>query len=165
MYKKIIFGCVAILFAAASAFNIGLIQTQNAGDISLDAITIMAQASWSEYYTLPWDFYDDIFKTTYDTYTGLTNAPGNPCYEYLTSHTVGGSYTVSHSSSSSTTVTVSFTNFGVTSGVTDEYGVSHSSNYSTTISQHLLGYEIICKTTLASNDCRPRSCDEVRMNY
>ncbi len=44
MYKKILFGCVALLFAAATAFNIGLIQTKDAGDISLDAITIMAQA-------------------------------------------------------------------------------------------------------------------------
>ncbi len=44
MKRKIIFGSIAILFAAASAFNIGLIQTKNAGDISLDAITIMAEA-------------------------------------------------------------------------------------------------------------------------
>ncbi len=44
MYKKILFGSIAILFAAASAFNIGLIQTKDAGDISLDAIAIMAQA-------------------------------------------------------------------------------------------------------------------------
>ncbi len=44
MYKKILFGSIAILFAAASAFNIGLLQTKDAGDISLDAIAIMAQA-------------------------------------------------------------------------------------------------------------------------
>ena len=44
MYKKIIFGSIALLFVAASVFNIGLIQTRDAGDISLDAIAIMAQA-------------------------------------------------------------------------------------------------------------------------
>ncbi len=44
MYKKILFGCVALLFAAATAFNIGLIQTKDAGDISLDAIAVMAEA-------------------------------------------------------------------------------------------------------------------------
>ncbi len=59
MYKKIIFGCVAILFAAASAFNIGLIQTQNAGDISLDAITIMAQAHDGEAGNNLWRNYEN----------------------------------------------------------------------------------------------------------
>ncbi len=48
MYKKILFGSIALLFAAASAFNIGLLQTQDAGDISLDAIAIMAQAQGNE---------------------------------------------------------------------------------------------------------------------
>ncbi len=42
--RKKIFGGIAVLFAAATAFNIGLLQTQDAGDISLDAIAIMAQA-------------------------------------------------------------------------------------------------------------------------
>ncbi len=44
MKNKILFGCVSILFVAATAFNIGLLQTKDAGDVSLDAITIMAQA-------------------------------------------------------------------------------------------------------------------------
>ncbi len=48
MKRKIIFGSIALLFAAASAFNIGLLQTRDAGDISLDAITIMAQAQGGE---------------------------------------------------------------------------------------------------------------------
>ena len=44
MKRKIIFGSIAILFAAAAVFNINLLQNKNADDISLDAITIMAQA-------------------------------------------------------------------------------------------------------------------------
>ncbi len=44
MKNKILFGCVSILFVAATAFNIGLLQTKDANDVSLDAITIMAQA-------------------------------------------------------------------------------------------------------------------------
>ncbi len=65
-YKKILFGSIAILFAAASAFNIGLIQTKDAGDISLDAITIMAQAQSGE------AGYDCIIPgaTCYDFYDG-----------------------------------------------------------------------------------------------
>ncbi len=48
MSKKIIFGSIAILFAAATVFNINLLQNKNAGDISLDALTIMAQAENGE---------------------------------------------------------------------------------------------------------------------
>ncbi len=44
MKNKILFGCVSVLFVAATAFNIGLLQTKDANDVSLDAITIMAQA-------------------------------------------------------------------------------------------------------------------------
>lgn len=49
MSKKVLFGSIAILFAAAAVFNINLLQNKNAGDISLDAITIMAEAQNGEY--------------------------------------------------------------------------------------------------------------------
>ncbi len=91
MKRKIIFGSIAILFAAASAFNIGLIQTQDAGDISLDAITIMAQANnegGSNVYEIPCygtirvqqnnpDIYEPLWAITLCNGCELVN-----CYEY-----------------------------------------------------------------------------------
>ncbi len=74
MYKKILFGGIAILFAAATAFNIGLLQTKDAGDISLDAIAVMAEAH-NEYSTIPW--YDEYHKGPYDQNSS------SPNYVYL----------------------------------------------------------------------------------
>ncbi len=45
MSKKILFGSIAILFAAAAVFNINLLQNKNAGDISLENIISIANAT------------------------------------------------------------------------------------------------------------------------
>ncbi|PWD99013.1 hypothetical protein [Marinilabilia rubra] len=42
--KKVIFGVVAGFFAVATIFNMGLLNDNGTGDLSLDAIAIMAQA-------------------------------------------------------------------------------------------------------------------------
>ncbi len=44
MKKKIIFAVATGLFALATVFNMNMLQSNNAGDVSLDAITVMAQA-------------------------------------------------------------------------------------------------------------------------
>ncbi|HTO16510.1 MAG TPA: hypothetical protein VLZ83_12115 [Edaphocola sp.] len=46
--KKIIFAVATGLFALATVFNMSVLQSNNAGDVSLDAITVMAQAQSSE---------------------------------------------------------------------------------------------------------------------
>jgi len=42
--KKIIFGIVAGLFAVATVFNMSMLNDNGVGDVSLDAVEIMAQA-------------------------------------------------------------------------------------------------------------------------
>ena len=44
MKKKIIIASAVMFFALATMFNINALQSNNAGDISLDNIAIMAQA-------------------------------------------------------------------------------------------------------------------------
>jgi len=44
MKKKIIFAVATGFFAAATVFNMNLLQGNSAGDVSLDAIGVMAQA-------------------------------------------------------------------------------------------------------------------------
>ncbi|MGQ1947694.1 hypothetical protein ACT3CD_11410 [Geofilum sp. OHC36d9] len=45
MKKKIIFAVATGLFAVATVFNMNVLQSNNAGDVSLDAIAVMAQAA------------------------------------------------------------------------------------------------------------------------
>src|SRR5690554_1644939 len=52
MKKKIIFAVATGFFAVATVFNMNLLQGNSVGDVSLDAITVMAQAQ-SEGYELP----------------------------------------------------------------------------------------------------------------
>jgi hypothetical protein len=44
MKKKIIIASASVLFAVATVFNMNLLQGNSAGDVSVDAIAIMAQA-------------------------------------------------------------------------------------------------------------------------
>ncbi|HTO16394.1 MAG TPA: hypothetical protein VLZ83_11525 [Edaphocola sp.] len=48
MKKKVIFAVATGLFALATVFNMNVLQSNNAGDVSLDAITVMAQAGGGE---------------------------------------------------------------------------------------------------------------------
>ena len=44
MKKKIIFAVATGFFAVATMFNLNMLQSNKAGDVSLDAISVMAQA-------------------------------------------------------------------------------------------------------------------------
>ncbi len=44
MKKKIIIASATVLFAVATVFNLNLLQENSVGDVSLDAIAVMAQA-------------------------------------------------------------------------------------------------------------------------
>jgi hypothetical protein len=44
MKKKIIIASATVFFAVATMFNMNLLQTNNAGDVSLESIAVMAQA-------------------------------------------------------------------------------------------------------------------------
>ena len=44
MKKKIIIASATVLFAVATVFNMNLLQGNSVGDVSLDAIAVMAQA-------------------------------------------------------------------------------------------------------------------------
>jgi hypothetical protein len=44
MKKKIIFAIATGFFAVATVFNMNVLQANSAGDVSLDAIAVMAQA-------------------------------------------------------------------------------------------------------------------------
>jgi len=46
MKKKVIFAVATGLFALATVFNMNVLQTNNAGDVSLESIAVMAQAQW-----------------------------------------------------------------------------------------------------------------------
>ena len=45
MKKKIIIASASVLFAVASVLNVNMLQSNKAGDVSLDAIAVMAQAT------------------------------------------------------------------------------------------------------------------------
>ena len=48
MKKKFFIGIAMSLFAVATVFNMNIAEQSNAGDVSLDAIEVMAQATASE---------------------------------------------------------------------------------------------------------------------
>lgn len=48
MKKKIIFAIATSFFAVATVYNMNLLQSSNAGDVSLESIAIMAQAQNGE---------------------------------------------------------------------------------------------------------------------
>ncbi len=48
MKKKIIFAVATGLFTVATMFNMNMLQSNNASDVSLDAIAVMAQANNGE---------------------------------------------------------------------------------------------------------------------
>jgi hypothetical protein len=43
--KKVIFGMIAGLFTVATVFNMNILNKNGAGDVSLDAVSVMAKAS------------------------------------------------------------------------------------------------------------------------
>ena len=45
MKKRIIIASASVLFAVASVLNVNMLQSGKAGDVSLDAIAVMAQAT------------------------------------------------------------------------------------------------------------------------
>ena len=45
MKKKVIFAVATGLFALAMVFNMNVLQSNNAGDVSLESIAVMAQAN------------------------------------------------------------------------------------------------------------------------
>ncbi len=45
MKKKVIFAVATGLFALAMVFNMNVLQSNSAGDVSLESIAVMAQAS------------------------------------------------------------------------------------------------------------------------
>lgn len=48
MKKKIIFALATGFFAVATVFNMNMLQSSNAGDVSLENIVVMAQAQYAE---------------------------------------------------------------------------------------------------------------------
>jgi len=60
--KKIIFAIATSFFAVATVFNMNLLQSSNAGDVSLESIAIMAQAQYAG-----------------ETVPGYTNAENTVC--------------------------------------------------------------------------------------
>lgn len=50
MKKKVIFAVATGLFALATVFNMNVLQSKNAGDVSLESITVMAQASGESWF-------------------------------------------------------------------------------------------------------------------
>lgn len=72
MKKKIIFAIATSLFAVATVFNMNLLQVNKAGDISLDAITVMAQAQNSEHVpsSLTWEHVADALNAADNWFYG-----------------------------------------------------------------------------------------------
>ena len=83
MKKKIIIASAIVLFAVATVFNMNLLQSNNAGDISLESIAVMAHAQredneWiSKYWALLSVTNPDAFKALVwlaDEVYGLSDA-------------------------------------------------------------------------------------------
>jgi hypothetical protein len=53
MKKKVIFALATGLFVVATVFNMNVLQSNSAGDVSLDAIAVMAQAQNGESNMVP----------------------------------------------------------------------------------------------------------------
>jgi hypothetical protein len=121
MKKKLIFALAIGFFAVATVFNMNMLQTNDAGDISLEGIAVMA-AAWPEYNpstprsnepsgSRPVEF-KKLCLTINETYSG-GGASGNvhgganqswPGGSGSAGASAGGSY-----GSSSSTTTVSYT--------------------------------------------------------
>jgi hypothetical protein len=62
--KKVIFGMVAGLFAVATVFNMSMLNENGAGDVSLDAVALMAQAQSGE---SAWESFTNSTEEWYDS--------------------------------------------------------------------------------------------------
>lgn len=62
MKKRIFFGVATVFFALATMFNINMVQSTSAGDVSLESIEIMAEAQGEaiggDGYCYPGGYYD-----------------------------------------------------------------------------------------------------------
>ena len=77
MKKKIIFAVATGFFAVATVFNMNLLQGNSAGDVSLDAIAVMAQATEeAEEASL-------ITGWLYDVFGGRWENEASECVVYL----------------------------------------------------------------------------------
>jgi hypothetical protein len=47
MKKKLFFGVATFIFGVATVFNMNMLQSSNAGDVSLESIAVMAQAQYA----------------------------------------------------------------------------------------------------------------------
>jgi hypothetical protein len=169
---------IAGFFAVATVFNMNMLNDNGAGDVSLEDVAVMAQAHNSENQYIC--FYcggDGSWGGSDCTYClngeindiinakGFKSIPGAPCFEYVTSSSVGGSTTVYHGESNTTTVGFSFSGPETSTSVTNSSGESTTYTYNTAASQVLLGYAINCEPISTSGTCKSRSCDDVRMSY
>ena len=74
--KKVIFGMVAGFFAVATVFNMSLLNDNGAGDVSLDAIAVMAEAGGESggYDCYPWGWVCVQWENGYPLYIqGMDN--------------------------------------------------------------------------------------------
>jgi hypothetical protein len=84
MKKKVIFAIATGLFVVATVFNMNVLQTNNACDVSLESIAVMAQAekesAWKAFTNSVKDWWDsNIYdckprKCTYAKYTSYVGA-------------------------------------------------------------------------------------------
>lgn len=58
MKKKVIFAVATGLFALATVFNMNVLQSNSAGDVSLESIAVMAQANLEGGHTATYDCVD-----------------------------------------------------------------------------------------------------------
>ncbi len=77
MKKKIFLGGAALLFAAVTVFNMNMLQTNKAGDVSLEAIAVMAQAQSES--GGKGTLYGNSAGTRYCCSSGSNNCSAAPC--------------------------------------------------------------------------------------
>ncbi len=149
------------LFAVATVFNMNLLNENGAGDVSLDALAVMAQAQDES--IGPTRGWENPFS--YENLRGFESTSGDPCYAYTTSVTSGGSYTVTNGSTNSATIAWSYNGPSVGGSVTNHSGQSMTVNWSATRNQILLGYTINCKGSYNYGSCKSKSCNDIKMRY
>ena len=65
MKKKIFFGVATMFFAVATMFNMNIVQSSSAGDVSLESIMIMQKAQAEFRINPPWESLPSQFKKMY----------------------------------------------------------------------------------------------------
>ncbi|HTO15417.1 MAG TPA: hypothetical protein VLZ83_06585 [Edaphocola sp.] len=72
MKKKVIFAVATGLFALAMVFNMNVLQSNSAGDVSLESITVMAQAGGESGGGYNICYYESRVRTGYTYYNCST---------------------------------------------------------------------------------------------